>query len=280
MEGQGGPITAESLRRDLESLGVAEGMILVVHSSLSAIGWVSGGAQAVVLALQAALGPAGTLVVPTHSTSLSEPSYWRNPPLPDESWLPIVRESMPAYDPYLTPTRQMGAVVEAFLLQRDVCRSAHPQYSFAARGSRAVEITTGHELGTASVMARSRPSTSSTARSCSSACLTRTRRRCTSPSTAPVRLPTDSRGRPCSWRGAANGSPSRTSEATPTCSTISAATSPGIRASSVSGRSAAPRPGSCLSEPSSTTGWSGSGCADDPSRPNRTSYPRESGNGD
>ena len=68
MEGQGGPITAESLRRDLESLGVAEGMILVVHSSLSAIGWVSGGAQAVVLALQEALGPAGTLVVPTHST--------------------------------------------------------------------------------------------------------------------------------------------------------------------------------------------------------------------
>lgn len=146
MEGQDAPITVESLLRDLRTLGVEEAMTLVVHSSLSAIGWVSGGAHAVVLALQETLGQEGTLVVPTHSTHLSEPSLWRNPPVPDESWLPTVRASMPAFDPYLTPTRRMGAVVEAFLLQRDAHRSGHPLYSFAARGHLAREITARHEL--------------------------------------------------------------------------------------------------------------------------------------
>lgn len=146
MEGQRGPVTVVSLLDDLRALGVEAGMTLVVHSSLSAIGWVSGGAQAVVLALQDALGPDGTLVVPTHSSHLSEPSLWQHPPLPDDAWLPAVRASMPAYDPYLTPTRKMGAIVDAFLLQRDVQRSGHPQHSFAARGPRATEITARHEL--------------------------------------------------------------------------------------------------------------------------------------
>lgn len=145
MEDQAVPFTVETLTHDLGALGVEAGTTLVVHSSLSAIGWVAGGAQAVVLALQAALGEDGTLVVPTHSTHLSEPSYWRNPPVPEE-WFERIRAESPAYDPYTTPTRGMGRIVEAFLLQRDVRRSAHPLYSFAARGPNAESITEGHEL--------------------------------------------------------------------------------------------------------------------------------------
>ncbi|HDD55205.1 MAG TPA: aminoglycoside N(3)-acetyltransferase, partial [Chloroflexi bacterium] len=38
-----GPVTLEGLKQDLAELGVKPGMVLVVHSSLSAIGWVSGG---------------------------------------------------------------------------------------------------------------------------------------------------------------------------------------------------------------------------------------------
>ena len=29
----------------------------------------------------------GLLIMPTHSSGLSEPSYWENPPVPESWWL-------------------------------------------------------------------------------------------------------------------------------------------------------------------------------------------------
>jgi aminoglycoside 3-N-acetyltransferase len=78
------PVTRESLAADLGRLGVRPGSVLLAHSSLSALGWVCGGAQAVIEALLDALGPQGTLVVPAHTTGNSEPSQWRNPPMPED----------------------------------------------------------------------------------------------------------------------------------------------------------------------------------------------------
>ena len=139
------PNTVESLQTEFVTLGVRPGMVLLVHSSLSTMGWVSGGPVAVIIALQNILGPTGTLVMPTHSTDLSEPSRWENPPVP-ESWWSIIRETMPAYEPDLTPTRVMGVISETFRKQKGVLRSSHPLFSFCACGPQAQNITDKHSL--------------------------------------------------------------------------------------------------------------------------------------
>ena len=139
------PATIESLQTDLSALGVGPGMVVLVHSSLSAMGWVCGGSVAVVIALQRVLGSTGTLVMPAHSSGLSEPSKWESPPVP-ESWWPVIRENMPAYDPDLTPTRAMGIIAETFRKQRGVLRSSHPLDSFCACGPQASHIVNDHSL--------------------------------------------------------------------------------------------------------------------------------------
>lgn len=142
------PATVASLVAGLRALGVEPGMTLFVHSSLSRLGWVAGAAQAVVLALQEAVGETGTLALPAHSTSLSEPSQWQHPPVP-ESWWQTIRDETPAFDPALTPTRGMGRIAELFRTAPGVVRSYHPQTSVAAWGRNARFLTDGHALDSA-----------------------------------------------------------------------------------------------------------------------------------
>ncbi len=139
------PVTATRITRELQELGLAAGSLLIVHSSLSSLGYVPGGAQSVLQGLLAALGPAGTLVVPTHSSENSDPSRWCNPPVP-EDWWDTIRAETPAFDPARTPTRGMGAIPELFRTWPGVLRSDHPTCSFAALGPLAEAITRDQSL--------------------------------------------------------------------------------------------------------------------------------------
>ena len=85
------PVTVDSLQEDFTVLGVDSGMVMLVHSSLSAMGWVNGRAVAVIIALQHVLGSTGTLVMPAHSTGLTDPNGWKNP-LVTRSWWHSIRQ--------------------------------------------------------------------------------------------------------------------------------------------------------------------------------------------
>jgi len=139
------PATVTTLREDLAALGVRQGMVLLVHSSLSALGWICGGAVAVIQALQEAVGSTGTLVMPSFTTGLTDPGEWQHPPVP-EAWKDTIRAETPAFDPRRTPTREMGRIAETFRTWPDVVRSVHPHYSFAAWGAGAHAITGRHSL--------------------------------------------------------------------------------------------------------------------------------------
>ncbi|KAF0327778.1 hypothetical protein GQ607_004987 [Colletotrichum asianum] len=137
--------TKQSLISDFKNLGIVEGETLLLHSSLSRLGWVNGGAETVISALLEVLGDEGTLVVPTYTGDNTDPAEWRSPRAPRELWQTI-RDTMPAYDPRITRTRGVGAIPEMLRNWPGAMRSGHPQTSFAAVGPKADEITAGHAL--------------------------------------------------------------------------------------------------------------------------------------
>jgi aminoglycoside 3-N-acetyltransferase len=139
------PVTTDAIVDGLHEVGVEPGDTVLVHASLSAFGWVCGGAPAVVDALQEAVTETGTVVMPTHSPGNMEPSNMQHPPVP-EDWYETIRETMPPYRPARTPTQGMGAVAECFRSYPGVTRSDHPQHSFAAWGADAAAVTDDHAL--------------------------------------------------------------------------------------------------------------------------------------
>jgi aminoglycoside 3-N-acetyltransferase len=139
------PNTVETLVSDFVKLGIKNGDIVLVHSSLSAIGWVCGEERAVVEALLKVVGKEGTICMPAHSGGNSDPAEWENPPVPRE-WIKIIYDSMPAFDPEITPTRGIGRVAEFFRKYPGTLRSCHPQTSFCANGKDAFNIIKDHVL--------------------------------------------------------------------------------------------------------------------------------------
>ncbi|MHA1673630.1 MAG: aminoglycoside N(3)-acetyltransferase [Promethearchaeota archaeon] len=142
------PLTKNMLIEAFRKLGLIEGDDIMVHSALSALGWVVGGPRAVIEALMAVISPEGTICMVGHSADNSEPSHWEYPPVP-KSWWPIIRSDMLPYDPQTTPTRGVGKIPEIFRTYPGVLRSSHPQQSFTAWGKNAGNVVASHPLAPA-----------------------------------------------------------------------------------------------------------------------------------
>ncbi|MFW9996092.1 MAG: aminoglycoside N(3)-acetyltransferase [Candidatus Odinarchaeota archaeon] len=142
------PNTKKTLVNDFTTLGIRSGDVILLHASMSNMGWIAGGPTAVIEALMDVLTPEGTLVMPAHSGDNSEPSKWGNPPVP-ETWWQIIRDEMVPFDPRTTPTRGMGRIAEVFRTYPGVTRSNHPQSSFSAWGKHSDIIAGDHPLAPA-----------------------------------------------------------------------------------------------------------------------------------
>lgn len=140
------PHTVESLASDLKILGIRANSIILVHTSLSQMGWVNGGAMAFIEALIRVVDKEeGTIVMPAQTMDWSEPSKW-NYPAVSKDWWETIRETMPAFEKDKTPCLAMGAIAELFRTYPEVKRSDHPAVSFTAWGKHAKEILSGHML--------------------------------------------------------------------------------------------------------------------------------------
>jgi aminoglycoside 3-N-acetyltransferase len=139
------PLTVESLAEHLRQCGLAEGQTVLVHMAMSKLGWVIGGAEAVIMALLAAVGETGTIMMVTNNGNNTDPYEWQHPPAP-EHWWQMIRDHTPAYNPLTTPTIGMGVVPELFRTWPGAVRSGHPAFSLAALGPNAAYVVADHAL--------------------------------------------------------------------------------------------------------------------------------------
>ena len=117
--------TKETLLRDLGRLGIRRDGVLMVHSSMKAIGPVEGRADAVLDALMEFMKE-GLLLLPTHT--------WEE-----------IGSRQPVYDPASSPSC-VGILPELFRKRPGVLRSLHPTHSVGAYGAGAAAYIAGEEL--------------------------------------------------------------------------------------------------------------------------------------
>jgi len=136
-------VTKRDIVDGLRTLALVRVEILVVHSSLSAFGWVAGGAQTVVAAVRSV---APTVIAPAFT-------YVARLPSPPEPHIPFNADTPATWKEFRealsrTPVhrtdgpidRNMGAIAAAFAAEPDACRSPAPICGFSGVGPRADEI--------------------------------------------------------------------------------------------------------------------------------------------
>ena len=139
------PITKEDILAAFQSVGLANGCAVMVHTSLSRLGYVCGGAQTVIEALIETVGEEGTIMMPTQSWKNLDPEDGVHGDVEREYWQ-IIRDNWPVYDKRMTPTNTMGAVAEMFRSWPGTLRSDHPARSVAAWGRYAEYLTANHDF--------------------------------------------------------------------------------------------------------------------------------------
>ena len=113
-------VSKAQLIAELKKLGLESGMDVMVHSSLSAIGYVEGGADTVVDALLSVIGKRGTLMMPSFNHRAAQ-----------------------VYNVMTTPTTS-GAIPDALWRRAAAVRSDHPTHAVAAIGPRAADYCRDH----------------------------------------------------------------------------------------------------------------------------------------
>jgi len=111
----------EDLTEAFRRAGIAPGDTVFIHAALRTFGRVAGGAPTVARALQAAVGPEGTLCAPAFT------------------FVHEIQDN-PLIDPQRDPS-EMGAVTEAIRLLPGARRSAAYRHSVSAVGARAEAVT-------------------------------------------------------------------------------------------------------------------------------------------
>jgi aminoglycoside 3-N-acetyltransferase len=112
----------------------------MVHTRMSALGWVVGGSEAVVRALLDALGPDGTLMAY---------AQWEDHVFSEDDWPPehraAYRAARPVFDVATGEVRrELGRIPERLRTWPGAERSAHPDASIVAVGPRARGLTEAH----------------------------------------------------------------------------------------------------------------------------------------
>jgi aminoglycoside 3-N-acetyltransferase len=148
------PLARTRLVQEFRAIGIEPGDVVMLHTKLSSLGYVIGGADTVVEGLLERLGASGTLVVMTG---------WEHDAYHLEDWPPDLQEAYrrdpPAFDPELSEAaRDYGRLPERIRTWPGARHSSHPECRFSAIGRMAEWITAdqpkNHPYGPGSPLAK------------------------------------------------------------------------------------------------------------------------------
>jgi aminoglycoside 3-N-acetyltransferase len=122
-------VTKNDIIKALRQLGLTSKSKVEVHASLSAFGFVVNKAYDLVDALMEVIHD-GVIIVPAHTSEMTNPRDWQNPPVP-ESWYEIIEENRKPFDPQVTLPDRVGEFAKVFFQYPQVQRTHHPEVSFS-----------------------------------------------------------------------------------------------------------------------------------------------------